>query len=238
MRALLLETFPVEHSGPELLAHACPEDPWKLVKAWLEEASQFFKTRFWMTKKRLEWNAAQLSTVDNAGYPKCRTVLVKEVSSARGFVFFTDRESEKARQIRSNDEKCSLLFYWPYLSRQLIVTGRAREMARTQVLRWWVGRSLVSCATAAAAPQSSMIEDRAAWKAQIRENLRRMRQGLQRNRLASLFSEAGSATGFGVMPECIEFWQGQPGRAHDRVIYEQSASAGTELPWNRRQLAP
>lgn len=231
----MLESRPVEHSGPELLASACPDNPWSLVKTWFSEVSFEYRRRSGWSKSRFEWNSAQLSTVGSDGFPYCRTVLVKEASSEHGFVFFTDRASRKALQIRGHDMKCSLLFYWPSLSRQLLIVGHAEEMPRARVLRWWVGRSLISCATACAASQSSCIEDRAAWKAKIRENLRQMRQGLRGSRIAALSMEAQNATGFGVKPRSLEFWQGQPGRAHDRVIYFFGGGSGV---WTRVQAAP
>lgn len=241
MHPRILSSNPVEHSGPELLAEVCPEDPWELVAKWLEHAADTFQRMKFLGRKQLEWNAAQLSTVDAAGYPWCRTVLVKEASTREGFMFFTGNQSRKATQLGASGGKCSLLFYWPWISRQLLIVGHAEELSKARVMRWWASRSLLSCATALAATQSSLVPDLAAWKVAVQDKLRLVREALGKHpgltMLEAKCEELRHVTGFGVQPCLFEFWQGQPARGHNRVLYQRDDEVN--LPtWSRMQLAP
>ncbi len=190
-------------------------DPIAQFEAWLANA---------MHAQLTEPNAMSLATATADGRPLVRTVLLKGLD-ARGFVFFTNLESRKARHIAGNP-RVSLLFPWLPLERQVIVTGEAAKISVAESLKYFLARPHDSQLAAWASRQSTVIASRKMLE-------------MEWEHLKAKFS-AGKVPlpsfwgGFRVKPETIEFWQGGPNRLHDRFQYTRQ----TDDSWRIERLAP
>jgi pyridoxamine 5'-phosphate oxidase len=190
-------------------------DPIVQFSLWLEDA---FRVGV------LEPNAMSLATAWKDGQPLVRTVLLKGVD-ARGFVFFTNLESRKARQLAENP-KASLLFPWLALERQVIATGSASRLPTVEVLKYFATRPRESQLTAWASPQSSKISSRKFLEMEWEHMKRKF--GAGKVPLPSFWG------GYRMKPETIEFWQGGPNRLHDRFEYTRQSDGS----WTIERLAP
>lgn len=171
-----------------------------------------------------EPSSMSLATVDARGQPWQRIVLLK-VFDAKGFVFFTNYSSRKAKQIVSNS-KVSLLFPWQALGRQVKVTGEAAKISTTESMKYFATRPRGSQIGAWASHQSQVIKSRAMLDAMFDEMKQRFLQGD-----VPLPSFWG---GYRVTPVTIEFWQARDSRLHDRFIYRQDEKAR----WFIERLSP
>jgi pyridoxamine 5'-phosphate oxidase len=190
-------------------------DPIVQFSLWLEDA---FRVGV------LEPNAMSLATAWKDGQPLVRTVLLKGVD-ARGFVFFTNLESRKARQLAENP-KASLLFPWLALERQVIATGSASRLPTVEVLKYFATRPRESQLAAWASPQSSKISSRKFLEMEWEHMKRKF--GAGKVPLPSFWG------GYRMKPETIEFWQGGPNRLHDRFEYTRQSDGS----WTIERLAP
>jgi pyridoxamine 5'-phosphate oxidase len=170
-----------------------------------------------------EPNAMGLATAGADGQPTARTVLLKYFD-ADGFVFFTNKESAKARQLAENP-RAGLLFYWQMLERQVIVRGTAEPVSARESLAYFVKRPRGSQLGAWVSDQSRVITSRKILEMKLEEMKRRFGDG--EVPLPSFWG------GYRVRPEAFEFWQGRPSRLHDRFLYER-ADGG----WAVSRLAP
>lgn len=190
-------------------------DPFGQFGTWFRQACEAGLT---------EPNALTLSTVGPDGQPTARTVLLKHWDE-RGFVFFTNLESRKARQIEANP-RVSLLFAWLPLQRQLAINGLAERTSTAEVLAYFVKRPFGSQLAAWASPQSRVISTRAVLEMKWAEMKRKFREG--EVPLPSFWG------GFRVVPRDFEFWQGGESRLHDRFLYSRRTEGG----WLIERLAP
>lgn len=157
----------------------------------------------------VEPNAMSLATADAAGNATCRTVLLKAFDH-RGFVFFTNYGSRKAKQIEQNP-RVALLFTWLPLARQVEICGEAQKISTAESVRYFLGRPRGNCLGAWVSRQSSVISSRGVLTAKLEEMCRRFAGG-----------EIPKPEGWGgyrVVPKTIEFWQGGTDRLHDRFNY-------------------
>ncbi|MEG3627375.1 pyridoxamine 5'-phosphate oxidase [Streptomyces poriticola] len=172
-----------------------------------------------------EPNAMVVSTADERGRPSSRTVLLKHFDE-QGFVFYTNYDSRKAREL-SADPYVSLLFPWHPMARQVIVSGVARPTGRDETAAYFRTRPHGSQLGAWASAQSSVVASRAELDAAYAELAARYPEGEQ----VPVPPHWG---GFRVAPESVEFWQGRENRLHDRLRYVAEADGG----WRVERLAP
>lgn len=162
------------------------------------------------------------STVD--GRPSVRTVLLKQ-HDRRGFVFYTNLRSRKARQLRDNS-RAALCFYWQPLGRQVLIEGTAELVATEEADRYWASRPRDSQIGAWASVQSERLESRAVLERRVQEMRERFR-----DRPVPRPPQWG---GYRVVPDRIEFWTAGWHRLHERVCYRRDVS-GT---WLKELLYP
>ncbi len=171
----------------------------------------------------IDANAMSLATVSAEGKPSLRTVLLKTFD-ARGFVFYTNYHSQKAREIAENPNVC-LLFPWTGLERQIEISGRAEKISTTESLKYFLSRPHGSQLGAWVSNQSNVITTRKILDMKLDEMKRKFRDG--KVPLPDFWG------GYRVVPETIEFWQGRPNRLHDRFEYRLKNGQ-----WEIARLAP
>ena len=169
-------------------------------------------------------SAMSLATANARGEVTLRTVLLKIYDHA-GFVFFTNYESAKSRQIHENPN-VALLFPWLHLDRQVKITGTASRIPTHESLRYFMSRPRGSQLGAWVSAQSSVISSRQLLMSKLEEIKQRFADGD-----ISLPEFWG---GYRVVPKSIEFWQGQPDRLHDRFKYIRQH----DEQWEIHRLAP
>jgi pyridoxamine 5'-phosphate oxidase len=189
-------------------------DPVAQFRVWFDEAREAGVP---------EPNAMTLGTADASGRVSCRTVLLKAYDE-RGFVFFTNYGSRKARQIAENPQG-SLLFPWVALARQIEIAGRIEKISTAESLAYFMSRPYLSRLGAWVSDQSSVISSRQILLSKFEELKRRFADGE--------VPKPEGWGGFRVIPETIEFWQGGGARLHDRFLYTRSAGV-----WKIDRLAP
>jgi pyridoxamine 5'-phosphate oxidase len=190
------------------------KDPLKQFEKWFLEA---------MDAKIDEPNAMVLSTSDPDGNVSGRVVLLKEIAK-NGFIFFTNYDSRKGRQIDLNP-RAALTFLWYPIERQIRVEGKIIKIARKESEKYFSNRPLESQVSACVSPQSSVVPDRAF--------LESMREGFildLNNRPPGCPENWG---GYLLKPTLVEFWQGREHRMHDRLQYRQIRNK-----WIIERLAP
>ena len=203
-----------EYSRDPLLKDDLDPDPVKQFRIWFEDSR---------AAGVLEPNAMTLGTADAAGRVSCRTVLLKAYGD-RGFVFFTNYGSRKARQIAENPH-ASVLFPWVTLARQVEIAGPAEKISAGESLAYFLSRPFGSRLGAWVSDQSEVISSRQILLSKFEDLKRRFASG-----------EVPKPEGWGgyrIIPETFEFWQGGHDRLHDRYIYRKSGGI-----WTISQLAP
>jgi pyridoxamine 5'-phosphate oxidase len=194
----------------EAYAHA---DPFHQFSWWFEEARA----------SEPDPSAMALATASQTGRPAVRMVLLKGVD--RGFVFYTNYESRKAREIVETG-RASLLFFWRSQARQVRIDGRVEEVSAAESDAYFATRPLGSRLSAHASPQSRPLKDRATLDARFEETCQRFPNGQ--------VPRPPWWGGYRVVPDQFEFWQGRVSRLHDRLRYTQQPDGS----WQRERLAP
>jgi pyridoxamine 5'-phosphate oxidase len=163
-----------------------------------------------------------VATASPEGAPSARMVLLKGADQ-RGFVFFTNRESRKGRELAANP-RAALVLYWQALGRQVRIEGRVEEASAAESESYWRTRPRGSQLSAAASPQSEPVGDRHTLE------LRRAEIAAEHPDGVPLPEFWG---GYRVVPETIELWEHRDDRLHDRVLYTRDGEG-----WRMKRLAP
>lgn len=192
-------------------------DPQKQFNLWFEQAR---KTSI------ADPTAMILSTVNTSGQPSQRTVLLKYYDE-KGYVFFTNFESRKAREIGENS-KVSLLFVWLELERQVQINGIAERISTTESAKYFMSRPKESQIAAWVSSQSHTLSSRQILLQKFQEMKTKIGEG--KVPLPSFWG------GYRVVPREIEFWQGRKSRLHDRFLYTPSDDSPSG--WSIERLAP
>jgi len=192
------------------------------------DANPFAQFDHWMREaietQVIEPNAMTLATADAAGRPAVRTVLLKGFDE-RGFVFYSNYESAKARDLAANP-KVALLFPWLALERQVSAMGVATKITAAESLKYFLSRPRESQIGAWASRQSEVISTRALLESKFAEMKARFANGE-----IPLPDQWG---GYRVTPQSFEFWQGRPNRLHDRFKYTLQSDGS----WTIARLMP
>ena len=205
-----------EYADSGLAEDDLDADPTTMFRRWFAEASE---------AGLYEPNAMVVATASATGVPSSRFVLLKDLREDAGFVFFTNLGSRKGAELAANP-RCALLFPWHPLERQVRVDGTASLLPRADVAAYFSQRPRGSQLGAHASHQSRPVSGRDELQVAYDDATARFEGGE-----VPVPEEWG---GFLVRAEAVEFWQGRPGRMHDRLVYRRTADGG----WAVERLAP
>ena len=204
-----------EYSRKSLLESSVANNPILQFGQWWNEA---------LEAKIEDVNAMTLATASNEAVPSARVVLLKEYSQD-GFIFFTNYSSYKGQQLAENPKAC-LVFYWKELERQVRITGIVKKISEKENDKYFKSRPEASQIGAIVSPQSQVVESRD-WLDEKFNKKEKELSGVEIQRPTQW-------GGYIVNPVIIEFWQGRPGRLHDRIQYSLEENGS----WKIERLAP
>ncbi len=190
-------------------------DPIRQFEKWFGEA---------LKSEVIEPNAMNLATINEHGSPSARIVLLKGLENNK-FLFYTNYQSDKGKELDKNPG-CALTFFWPELERQVRVEGIASRVEASLSDAYFQSRPRESQIGAWASPQSSLIENRSILEQRFRD-IEKKFEGL------TVLPRPRQWGGFQIDPLELEFWQGGPGRLHDRIQYVK-----VDNVWKLYRLAP
>jgi len=190
-----------------------PDNPFVLFSKWFDEIEKF--------GTEIEPNAMSLSTVSSDFSPLTRIVLLKRFSES-GFVFFTNYNSRKGKNISINSKVC-LSFYWPSMERQVIIQGKTHKISEHDSMEYFNSRPESSRIGAIISNQSEVIPSRKYIDDKLNNFI------INSETMAKPLNWGG----YNVVPKSIEFWQGRDNRLHDRIIFSNESKK-----WNFKRLSP
>ena len=190
-------------------------NPFKQFEKWFQEAID--------AKLDLP-DAMTLATATKDGIPSARIVLLRGLDE-RGFVFYTDYESQKGKELAENPN-AALVFYWRELDRQVRITGQVSRVSRENSNNYFQSRPVGSRLAALASRQSEVIPDR-----KILEDRFEQLAAQYQDTAIPLPSDWG---GYRLSPNMIEFWSGRPSRLHDRLRYTRQSNDD----WRIERISP
>ena len=209
------------YTAPQAADFTAAEEPFALFDAWFADA---------MAHEPNDPNAMSLATVDADGLPNARVVLLKGLDEAtvpmRGFVFYTNLESAKGRELIAGG-KAALCFHWKSLRRQVRVRGLVSRVSDAEADAYFASRPRGSRLGAWASAQSRPLESRFALEKAVALVTAKYPIGE--------IPRPPHWSGFRVTPVAIEFWHDRPFRLHDRVTFRRPDA---QAPWRRERLYP
>lgn len=205
----------LRHMSDELDLRTAERDPITQFQKWFADAR---------SARIILPDAMMLATVTADGKPAARMVLLKSVDD-EGFVFFTNYESDKARELAKNPFG-ALVFHWEILQRQVRINGVCSRLSAEESDAYFATRPRDSQISAHASPQSRIIENREELEMKFKRS-----EELYRGKDVPRPANWG---GFCLKPASIEFWKGRVGRLHDRILYELRP----DKTWTMKRLAP
>lgn len=191
-------------------------DPFALFRVWLEEAE---------ASEPADPEAMAVATVDAEGLPNVRMILLKGADE-RGFMFYTNCESAKGRELAANSQ-AALLFYWKSLGRQIRIRGPVEPAIDAEADAYFATRHRESRIGACASKQSRSLASRAALEAEVERLTREFGEGE--------VPRPAYWRGYRLVPLEIEFWQSGAFRLHDRIVFRR---ASLQEPWTKTRLYP
>ena len=194
--------------------HDVERSPFDQFNKWFKEA---------ISSEIPEVNAMTLATASKSGRPSVRTVLLKQYDD-KGFVFFTNYESKKAKDISENPQ-AAVLFFWEPLERQIRISGSIEKITVAESFEYFHSRPIDSQLGAWASQQSSVISARALLEKAFGEMLEKFKNG--KIPLPPFWG------GYRIIPDEFEYWQGRANRLHDRILYKSNNGV-----WTIQRLAP
>lgn len=192
------------------------DDPIALFAEWMADARQF---------ELNDSNAMALSTVDREGLPDVRMVLLKDFD-AKGFVFYTNSESDKGRQIKDSP-KAAICFHWKSLRRQVRVRGLTEQISGGEADAYFSSRARGSQVGAWASDQSRPIESREALEKRVAV--------IEAQYENEAVPRPPHWYGWRIKPLQIEFWRDRPFRLHDRMVFRRET---VDKSWHIERLCP
>ena len=204
-----------DYSQKQLLESSVATTPYEQFGSWWQEV---------IAAQVDEANAMTLATASADGFPSARIVLLKDFSE-KGFSFFTNYESYKGKQLEENPKAC-LVFFWKELERQVRITGLVEKLSEDESNKYYQSRPEASRIGAWTSPQSQVIENRE-W---LDDHFNKMVNELE----GTDIKKPPYWGGYIVKPVIVEFWQGRPGRLHDRIQYSLQSDGN----WKIERLAP
>jgi pyridoxamine 5'-phosphate oxidase len=214
MNELNLADLRRDYTKNGLLETDVNPDPFRQFSAWFDQATK---------SGILEPNAMSHATVSPDGQPSIRIVLLKGVDE-HGFIFFTNYESRKGRDMEMNP-KSSLLFFWGELERQVRIEGVIEKISKASSKAYFDSRPEGSRIGAWSSNQSEIVDSRDTLEQRFEENKK-----LYAGKDIPMPDYWG---GYRLVPSMIEFWQGRGSRMHDRIRYRQ-----IDAHWNIDRLSP
>lgn len=205
----------IEYKKGTLDEHDVERNPFDQFNKWFKEA---------IASEIPEVNAMTLATANKQGRPSARMVLLKQYDD-RGFVFFTNYESKKAKDIAENPQ-VALLFFWEPLERQVRISGGIEKISAAESFEYFRTRPIDSQLGAWASQQSREISARALLEKAFGEMMEKFRNG--NIPLPPFWG------GYRVIPDEFEFWQGRVNRLHDRIAYYKQS----DNSWKIARLSP
>ncbi len=193
---------------------APPDEPFEKFQEWMAEAAR---------SEPSDPNAMTLATCTPDARPSARIVLLKGADT-RGFVFYTNTESRKGRELAANG-RVALLFHWKSLGRQVRIEGGVEAVSEAEADAYFASRLRISRLGAWASDQSRPLPDRAELERRLAE--------CEARYSGDSIPRPPHWSGYRVRPELFEFWQDMPYRLHDRTIYTR-----TETGWTVGKLFP
>ena len=209
-----------DYRSGELRRGDLAPDPFRQFDPWFKDAMA--------CPQIIEPNAMTLATSGSDGRVTARTVLLKAWDE-KGFVFFTNYTSQKARQIGENPQ-AALLFAWLPLERQVSISGPAEKISLTESLAYFASRPNESKIGAWVSRQSGIISSRKILEMKFEEMRRKFSQG--EIPLPDFWG------GYRVVPQTVEFWQGRSSRLHDRFLYTRETDGDGDGVWKIERLSP
>jgi len=214
-----LKDFRRQYTQGGLQRASLPDQPFALFEQWQADAA---------AAGLADPTGCVVATVQPSGMVRQRFVLLKGVD-ARGFVFYTNYNSDKAAAL-SHCDQASMLFPWNELDRQVSISGKVEKVSEEESDHYFAARPRASQIAAWTSQQSQPIENRAALERQFHDTLARFEGGD--------VPRPPHWGGYRLKPSRIEFWQGGSDRLHDRFVFTLETSDPQEAPWSLSRLQP